>query len=145
MSFQRKVFKLCGSWLVTCLVWKSVTWNWASVWLPTILHEHGAVLQLFTTKACLHQACSHLLWNAVSQLTEDSIYSDFSAKLWSAKMCNLSNHSLSSLQNSTDSQILPSSCCSVQAESFVFQMETEEWLKTTGKSHNVPCVLPRTL
>lgn len=124
-----------------------------SVWPPRTSHEHGAILHFFTTKACLDQVCnlllalrpSTLVWNAASQLTEDSTHSDFSTELWSAKICSPSDHSLSSLQNSADSQVLPSSCCSVQAGPFVFHIETYEWLKTSGKSYNMPYSLLRTL
>lgn len=107
MSFQRKLFALYGSWCVTCQVWESVPRNlsWACGHL-----QHGAVLQFFTTKAYLDQACwrsDRPLWCEMQPLSLASI-------LTSAQRCDLqrsavlSEHSLLSLQNSTDSLMLPS-------------------------------------
>lgn len=151
MSFQRKLFKLCGSRIVTCQVWESVPRR-LSVWPPTTWHKHGAVLH--TTKAYLDQACSlhlalrpfTLVWNEASQLTEDTTCSEFSIELsmickdllsfWPFSFMSIKFNRFS---NAT------SSWFSVQAGPFVLQIETYELLKTNGKSHNMPYSLPRTL
>lgn len=146
-----RCFQLCVLWLVRS--GNQHPGVWAECDHPQHLMNMVLCCSSSQPRPALNQACSLLLalrpstlvWNAASQLTEDSTYSDFSTELRSAKICSLSDHSLSSLQNSADSQILLSSCCSVQAGPFVFQVETYEWLKTTGKNRCMPYSLPSTL